>query len=339
MTVRDVARWAEPEGSPRDAVPRRVVFFMAPGFSMMALSSAIEPLRAVNRLAAARRYEWLFVAADAGETAASNGIVVKTAPLSKAGRSDMTVVVASLDAEGFRDARALSWLRGRRNGPASLCAISNGALILARAGALDGRRATLHWEAHPVMRALYPAVDLVDALYCVDGDVATAAGGVAAMDLMLSLVAERDGRAMAADVAEQFLHGPLRESAERQRSDVRWRYGLTDALVVHAITIMEAAIEHPLRTGVIADRLAISERQLARRFESALGQTPSDLYLELRLAHARRRLVGSDESLEAIAEQAGFSSLGHFSRAFKSWTGEPPSNLRRRARAAAAAPR
>lgn len=300
---------------------------------MMALSAAVEPLRAVNRLVGEARYRWRIAARDAGPVAASNGLEVTAAHgLGDAPPSDLTVLVASLEVEDYGDAGLYRWLRSRSDGHRMVGAVSTGPLILARAGLLDGRRATIHWEMQRRLAEEFPAVQVLPDLYCVDDGIMTAAGGTAAMDMMLALISRREGRDLAADVAEQFLHGPVRAATVRQRQDVRWRYQVTDRRLVSAIRLMEESLAVPLRIARIADVVGISERQLERLFESAFGKKPSEFYMEIRLKQARLLLGQSTMSLERIAEMTGFSSPGHFSRSFKACYGVPPSAVRRHRR-------
>lgn len=154
--------------------------------------------------------------------------------------------------------------------------------------------------------------------------------GSAAMDMMLELIAARDGRDTAVDVSEQFLHGPARPANGMQRQDVRWRYRVTDRRIETTIRVMEDHLTSPLRIARIAELAGLSERQLERLFGEAFGQCPSQFYLELRLKEARSKLLGSSDTLEEIAEAMGFSSQAHFSRAVKAWCGASPLAIRKR---------
>ncbi|WP_209427649.1 GlxA family transcriptional regulator [Pararhodobacter sp. SW119] len=313
--------------------PFRVAFLVIPGFSLMALSSAIEPLRSLNRHVGEVRYEWFLIGEAAGTVAASNGLVLQASyGINDAPSADLTVVVASLYIEAFHDRSVFAFLRRVRAQRRLIGAISTGSLLLARAGLLTGRRVTIHWEFGPLLAEEFPGVDVCRALYCRDGDIMTAGGGTAALDMMLDLIASRDGRTAASSVADQFLYGRLRPGDELQRDDVRWRYQLTDRRIEAAIRIMEAALSTPLRIAQIADAANISERQLERLFLTNLGMSPSDFYMDLRLTAARSRLLHSSDTLEEIAVSMGFSSQAHFSRAIKAWCGESPLTLRMRRR-------
>jgi transcriptional regulator GlxA family with amidase domain len=289
----------------------QVVFFLVPGFSLMALSSAIEPLRSVNRITGEHRYSWHFVAPKAGMVRAGNGLEVAASfGIDNAPTANLTVVVASLDIETFCKPTVMDWIRSRRGNHSLLAAVSLGPLILARAGILKGKRTTVHWEMQRSMAEEFPEIEVVDALYCVDGDVMTAAGGTAGMDMMLALIAARDGGDVAADVSEQFLHGPLRSSGEMQRQGIEWRYQVSDGRLITAIRLMEQQMSRPTRISRLAEIAAVSERQLERLFEGELGKRPSEFYLDMRLKASRQMVLYSPHSLEIIPRQPDFQALG-----------------------------
>ncbi|MCB2011428.1 MAG: GlxA family transcriptional regulator [Geminicoccaceae bacterium] len=320
---------AEP-GSPSRGSTFTILFYLVDGYSMMALSSAVEPLRAANRLIQRPRYAWSLASARAGTARASNGFEITAHyGIDNAPAADLTVLVASLFEPEEQPAPLFGWLRRLRADGRMIGAISTGTLLLARAGVLGNRRVTIHWEMARELAEAFPGLDVSPDIFCWDRSVLTAGGGVAAMDMMLALIAELDGWDVAADIAEQFLHGPIRPAGQAQRHDTRWRFGVTDPRLLQAIEIMKAHGAEPVRISKIAVAVGISERQLERLFTAELGQLPSDFYIDMRLRSARGMLIGSTEPLEAIAHLCGFSSLGHFSRSFKAHFGESPSVTRR----------
>lgn len=307
-----------------------VGFVLIPGFSMMALSSAMEPLRSVNRLTGQERYVWNVIGLEAGQVEASNGISLSAAHgIANAPKSDLTIVVASLDLETLNDRALAKFLRQIQRRRGMIGAISNGSLILARAGLLDGRNATIHWEMQQRLGDSFPRVEVSDSLFCWDGDILTSGGGNASMDMMLEFISRQDGREVAIDVSEQFLHGPVRGAEECQRQDVRWRYRTTDRRLETVIRVMETQIGNPVKVSKLAEIADLSERQLERLFRSEFHKSPSEFYLDLRLKSGRERLLGSTESIESIADATGFCSQAHFSHATKTRYGESPLAIRR----------
>lgn len=316
-------------GRPEHDGSLRVLFYLVDGFSMMAFSSAIEPLRAANRLLGRPRYVWMLAAERVGPARASNGIEIY-APFAveNAPTCDLIVVVASLFPTDYSNSTLFAWLRSLRAQGQMIGAISNGSFLLAKSGVLRDSRATIHWEMADQFAESFPDITVSSDLYCWDKGILTAAGGAAAMDMMLALILELDGEVIAMDVADQFLHGQIRPSSHLQRQDTRWRYQVTDKRVMDAIEIMKAHISDPVRIASIAQSVGVSERQFGRMFALAVGKAPSDFYLNLRLHEARSMLLGSTDTLENIAERCGFSSHAHFSRAFKAHYGTAPSNVR-----------
>lgn len=313
--------------------PFVVSCFVVPGFSMLALSSLIEPLRSVNRLCGEERYRWVLTSAQKGPVSASNGLEIKaTHDLEACPEADLTIVVASLGLEHFAGAKLLSHIRWLRRQNRMFGAISNGTVLLAQAGVLDGRKVTVHWETLEALIADYPDLQVSSEMYRIDGNVFTAAGGAASMDMMLDLIASREGRSVAADVAEQFLHGAIRPSTDEQLPDVRWRYRLFDKRLEKAIMTMEKNCINPIRISDLAADIGVSERQLERLFLQAVCKSPSAFYLERRLERAHALMLSTNDSLEQIAENTGFSSQAHFSRAFKSWRGISPMAVRMKIR-------
>ncbi|WP_179295236.1 GlxA family transcriptional regulator [Mesorhizobium sp. WSM3868] len=322
-----------PNGEGRE--PYTVAMLLVPGFSLMALASLVEPLRAANRVLNRRAYEWVMVAERLGAVSSGAGLdVAAPVDLKSAPATDLTVVVASLGVEGFHRPKVFDWLRHRRRGGRLLAGVSCGPLLLAQAGLLHGRRATVHWESQDDMKQRFPGVEVVDALFCVDGDVATAAGGTSSMDMMLAIIAARDGPEVANDVSDLFLRGPVREAQEMQRQGIAWRHGVVDQRLVEAIKLMETHLAVPRLIVEVAAAVSLSERQLLRLFELELGESPSAFYLRLRLKAARQRVLHSAESFESIAVATGFSSPGHFSRAFRKRFGQTPSAQRQASRTA-----
>ena len=314
--------------------PFRVSCFLVPGFSMLALSSAIEPLRSVNLLLGEERYRWRVVSSAKGPVSASNGLEVRAEyDLDDPPETDLTLVVASLGLGNYADRKLLTHVRWLSRHGELVGAVSNGAIILAKAGIVGGRRITIHWESLDKLSDMCPDAHVRSELFCFDGTILTAAGGAAAMDMMLELIALREGRNVAIDVAEQFVHGVIRPASDAQRLDPTWRYRLTDPRLETAIRIMIANLSRPLRIARLAEIAEVSERQLERLFHKSLGATPSAFYLNLRLENAHMRTIGTTDSLEAIADVTGFSSQAHFSRAFKTRYGVSPKAVRDRRRA------
>ena len=311
-------------GAP-DTLPQRIGFFLVPKFSMMAFASAIEPLRAANRLTARELYEWHIFADGADPVSASNGIaVVPEQPLSEVGRFPNLLVCAGTGVEDFHDEKLFGLLRRHSRNGALIGGVSGGPILLARAGLLGGRRCTLHWEHIPGFVEEFPDIEVTGDLFEIDGPVFTCAGGSAALDMMLHLITQQHGHDLAAAVSEQFIHDRIREAGDRQRMALRMRIGHSHPKLVAAISFMEDNLETPVAPSSLARAVGLSSRQLERLFRKYLACTPARYYLELRLKRARALLRQTSMSVLDVAVACGFASASHFSKRYRDLFGRSP---------------
>ncbi|WP_422636252.1 GlxA family transcriptional regulator, partial [Sinorhizobium fredii] len=158
----------------------------------------------------------------------------------------------------------------------------------------------------------------------------TCGGGVAPLDMMHALIAERMGTHFARRVSDWYLHTAVAEPADPQRASAAERFGTRRPALLAILEKMEATIERPLDRAAMARFAGISQRHLDRLFADELGSAFRDTYRQTRLRHARRLLEQSPLSISEIAFATGFSSSGHFSRAFKEFFGLTPRACRDR---------
>jgi transcriptional regulator GlxA family with amidase domain len=316
---------AAPGEAPGRAETRRFGFLLLPRFSLLAFTSAVEPMRSANRLAGRPLYDWRLISRDGGPVASSGGIEVMTqASVAEVERIPNLFVVAGLDAQTIDDRRILSWLRRLERAGCRLGALTTGSYVLARAGLLDGYRCTIHWENLAGFREDFPGIDATSEVYEIDRNRMTCSGGTAAMDLMLGLIAVDHGRELATAVAEQFIHERIRDPGEPQRMGLRNRLGITHPKLLKVIGIMEANLEEPLSRGALAARSGVSTRQLERLFRRYLQRTPTRYYLELRLYRARGLLTQTALSVLDVALACGFVSASHFSKCYREFFHKTP---------------
>jgi len=311
------------------AMPRDIAFLLIPRFSMIALFSALEPLRVANRFAG-EVFSWRFVSMDGEAVVASNGIPVSvTASIDGIGRPDAAIVCASYDQEAGMNRSVFNELRRLARNGTLLGAVDTGSFLLAGAGVLDGHRATCHWETLPAFRESYPDIDVAEETYVLDRGRMTASGGAAALDMMLDWLGSIESEALAQKVADTLVHTRHVNHPGEARVPVGSRYRIDDPRLVKAIRLMEEHVEDTLALTDVAQAAQVSERQLERLFHKHLHATPVGFYRQLRLDRAHRLLAYSRLSVRNVALATGFSTLAEFSRAFKGRYGRPPSHARR----------
>jgi transcriptional regulator GlxA family with amidase domain len=317
---------------PADAAPAptRVALLLIPGFAMMSYASALEPFRAANTLAGRPLYTWRHISPDGRPVEASSGLVLAVDGGPGEGeRPDMLFVCAGGNPALFDDAATFAWLRTLARQDIVIGGVSGGPVILARAGLLDGFRATVHWEHAPAFAEDFPDVTLVPSLYQIDRRRLTCAGGVAALDLMHQVIAEAHGAELARAVSDWFLQAHVRPGGGGQRLPPRERLGISSPPLEKVVTAMEGQLEEPLRRTALAALAGLSPRQLDRLFAAHLGTSPERFYLSLRLDRARQLLRQTGLSVTEIAVATGFASGSHFSRAYRQKFGTAPTGERR----------
>jgi transcriptional regulator GlxA family with amidase domain len=318
------------------SAPRHFGFLLIPGFSLLSYASAVEPLRAANRLSGQTLYAWTHISAQGRPVEASSGLAIAA---DKAIGDDITpdtiLVCAGGNPALHRNARTLSWLRKLARRGVRIGGVSGGPYILARAGLLEGYRCTIHWEHMTSFQEDFPQLDVRRTLYEIDRGRLTCAGGVAGFDMMRAIIAAEHGGALAAAVSEWFLQTELRAGSGPQRLPLRERYGVAHPKLLKALQAMEDATSKPLSRDSLARETGLSVRQLERLFAGYLGTTIGDLYLKIRLDRARTLVHETALPLLEIAIACGFATASHFSRAYRSRFQRSPQQDRKAIRAAA----
>ena len=308
------------------AAPETIGFLLAPRFSMLAFTCAVEPLRVANRLAQRELYQWQTVSIEGRPVVASNRMsVVADRSIRETVDYTRVVVCAGFEPESLYEERITRWLRQLGRAGVALGAIDTGSFVLAHAGMLEGYRATTHWESLEGLRSQFPKIAIAPDLFVVDRNRFTCAGGTAALDLMLHVVRLRHGHRLAAAVAEQFIYTRMREPREHQRMTSGERQGLTDPALARVVEAMEANLEEPLPIRALCAIAGVGVRRCERGFRRQLRLSPRRHYLNLRLQRARTFLQYTSLPVLDAAVACGFRNLAHFSRAYKRWAGVPPS--------------
>lgn len=315
--------------APTRANPLRLGFLLLPRFSLMAFSSASEPLRAANLLSGKSLYRWRLISPDGEPVSSSNGMrSVVDCSIAEAPSLDVLVVFASFDPARASTRPVLRYLQRARRDGTVLGGVDTGSYVLARAGLLDGFTATIHWEVLDEFRERFPRVQATQDLFVMHDQRWSAAGGTACIDLSLNLINQQHGRELATAVADQFVYSRIRAAGDAQRMPLRERLAVRNPRLLAAVDIMERTLEEPLSTAAIAAQVEISLRELERLFGRWLGRTPAAFYRQLRLERAHALLLGTDRSITEIAVSCGFNSLASFSRCYKRAFGRAPRESR-----------
>ena len=244
-----------------------------------------------------------------------------------------TLVVAG--GEGTRDAARdedlISWLRSTAPRARRVTSVCTGAFLLARAGLLDGRRATTHWAWCDELARRFPQVTVEpDRIFVADGAIRTSAGVTAGMDLALALVEEDLGPEAALRVARQLVLFLRRPGGQAQFSAGLAAQATADRGLRELQAWIADHLDADLTVEALAERAHMSPRSFARAFRRQTGTTPAAYVEELRLERARLLLESTDAAVAEVARSCGFGTPETMRRAFGRRLGVPPADYRSR---------
>ncbi len=308
--------------------PDIIGILLIDGYPIIPFSCVVDSLRSANRMSGEPLYEWNYFAPGEEAVAASCGVTVPTRPLKEARELETLIVVAPNTAQDFDDPATLRQLQALDQQGVNLGSASSGSFVLARAGLLDGRRCTIHWENIPVFKELYPQLDVAFTLYEIDDRRFTCSGGIAALDMMLKLIENQYGRELARQISRQFQHDRIRTEIDSQQMADRIDLAMTAPKLIDVINLMENNIEFPLSLPTIAEKCKLSLRQVERLFHKYRGMTPSQYYLSLRLEHAKQLLLNTNRSVIDISIATGFETQSYFTACYRKHFGSSPRSHR-----------
>ncbi|MFC6585307.1 GlxA family transcriptional regulator [Sulfitobacter aestuariivivens] len=297
---------------------------------MACLTSMIEPLRAANEISQQDHFAWRVISEDGGKVTSSARVVFDAdVALDGARDIDLLMVLAS-PVSSFADPRKGNGaLRRMARGGLHFGAVSGGVFQLARAGLLEGHRASVHWCYDAAFRAEFPDLEVDGNLIVTDRRCHTVSGSDAAFDLSLRLIEAALGPRVSYEVACWFQHPVMRGDGVQQAiplhptGDAR----LPD-LVARAIALFSADLEAGMNVNDVAAALGVTPRQVERSFKSALGQSPLHYFRQLRMKAARQMVLYTRESVEDIAFAVGYATATPLNRHYKTAFGLLPSQDR-----------
>ncbi len=297
---------------------RHFVFLLLPQFSLLSFASAMEVLRIANRMSRRELYTWSCIGDGAPAIRCSAGTMFQLdGDLGELAREDTVLICGGIDVQAATSRRLLNWVRREARRGIAIGGLCTAGYVMAKAGLLDGRRATVHWENQDSFAEEFLEVTLTKSVFTVDGNRYTTAGGTSSIDLMLKLVAADHGEDLANEVADQLIYSSIRTDQDTQRLSIPTRIGVRHPKLSAVIQRMEANVEDPISPSLLARDVDLSTRQLERLFRRYLNRSPKRYYMELRLQKARNLLMQTDMSVINVALACGFTSPSHFSKCYR----------------------
>lgn len=313
--------------------PFTLGILLFPGFPMACLTSCIEPLRAANEISGQEAFRWTVLAENDDPVASSAG--VSFAPdhkLSEAEGLDLLLFTASPNARFEHGSRANAALQRLSRSGTRLGAISGGVFALARTGLTRGTPLSVHWCYEAAFQSEFPEIGMRSTVVCEDGGLTTISGASAAFDHMLTLIEQRLGGDVMAEVACWFQHPFIRSAATAQKTPAHSTGKSLDLLpkpVARAIRHFAEHIESPVQISEVAEVVGLSTRSLERSFKEATGQSPLKYYRKMRMNQARQLVLYTNTPVTEVAYMVGYDTPGTFLRHYRETFGVTPINDRR----------
>lgn len=300
------------------ATSRHFVFVLLDKFSLLSFASALDSLRIANRMAGKTLYTWSLMGEGGESVSCSAGTTFALdSDLIELQRDDVVLICGGVDVQSATTKKVLNWVRREARRGLRIGGLCTAAYSLAKAGLLDGKRATIHWENSDSFIEEFDEVHLTKSVFQIDGNRMTTAGGTSSIDLMLKIIADDFGEDLANAVADQMIYSSIRTDQDTQRLSTPTRIGVRHPKLSQVILMMEKNIEEPISPSILAKDVGMSTRQLERLFRRYLSRSPKRYYMELRLHKARNLLMQTDMSVINVALACGFASPSHFSKCYR----------------------
>ena len=283
----------------------------------MCLANCVEPMRAANTLGDRQDYDWAFVGLNQGVVTSSSQLNILTdCAIADTPQFDYLFVIASYDYDIHDTPATRRALAKVATTCKSMIGLETGAWLMASAGLLGHKRATVHWDILDSFSERFLNVEPLRERVVRDDNRITCAGATSAYDLTRELICDHIGHGVALDVDALFM----------RRDNLRPRHigSGPSGPVQRAIDLMHRNIETPMMLDEISRQVACPPKTLSRRFQAALGATPGQVYRHIRLSAARHLVDTSSLQITEIAVRTGYESPAALTRAFRKRSGHSP---------------
>lgn len=319
--------------SMNEAKPKRILLVMVPPVDEMDLVGPAKVLGAANRLSPKPVYDvQLVTTGDDLVVWGEEGLLSFAAHSylrDVKGIPDSVLVMCGLKNHMHPNTHLTSWMKTTAPHVRRFGAVCVGSFLLAQAGLLDGRRATVHWKYVQELAKRHPRIKVEsEPIWVKDGNIFTSAGTSAGIDMALAWVEEDCGASLAQQIALELVLFLRRSGKEKQVSiSLAAQASQMKAMQELQVWIVEN-IHKKLSVPVLADRVAMSVRNFERVFTREVGERPSRYILNVRVEAARHQLEQTDRGLKHIASLCGFANEGMMRRAFLRSLGTTPYKYR-----------
>ncbi len=325
----------QPRVNPADIEPDvRFAFVLSPEFTLLPFAGFIDAVRhcADERDLSRQVYcHWTCIGPTLEPVRSSCGIEIAPWKIFDDPRHyDYVIVVGGrMAAFDQHSPQTFDFLREANGCGVPLVGLCTGSFVLAEAGLMDDIKCAVHSVHKDELLEKYPKViPIVNEMYVVEKNRITCPGGTAAIDLAIDILTQHCGSSRGTKALSELIVNEHRTARHIGQLPFNELQNCGDWRVEQAIGLMKQSMSEPISSARLAKILSISRRQLDRAFQVHIGKTPQKLWRDMRLEHARWRLLNSPRTVTQIAFECGFSDCAHFIRWFKKEYGQTPKAYR-----------
>ena len=302
----------------------KIGFIVYPAFSPMNLG-VTSVFETVNWKLGSQVYDITLLSENGGPVATTLGSRIETSSFKR--RTFETLIIAGSVVPPEPTPALLDYLRSAVHRTRRIASVCTGALVLAEAGLLDGRRATTHWRFAGNMQRRYPRIAVEeDRIFVIDGPIWTSAGMSAGVDLALTMVEKDFGTEITRAVAKLLVVYHRRTGGQSQHSTLLDLDATSDR-VQTALTYAKAHLSDPLSVDALAQAAFLSPRQFSRLFREETGQSPAKAIERMRVESARLMMEAGRFSVDEVARKNGFGNRERMRRSFLRTFGQSPQTI------------
>lgn len=298
-------------------------FLLFEGFSNIVLSCAMEPLRDARLRSGRHRANWVVSTTDGLPVRSSSGLQIVPDRAFDAKRpGKRLVLVAGYGVRGTTNRALNATLRSAARHCEAIVAVDSAAWLLAGAGVLDGRKATIHWHELKEFAEAFPNVTVLEDRFVKSGTIYSCGGASTVLDLMFEILSGLFGPETAFEASNMFLYSGGTKNAPPSNPNLSGLAAPASDILLAAIDFIAASLASPTTVADIAHHVDVSERTLNRIFMKELQTTPGKFIVRYRLKHAKYLSEQTDFSIGQIALRCGYCSAPSLCRAYKTMFGE-----------------
>ena len=312
-----------------------VDLLLLPRFPMLSVSGIIEPLRVANRELPAgdEPFNWRFVSLDGEPVASSSQLLLDTHALADLKNVETLILLSSYKVQEVASRRLMGHLRELAAHGTALGCVDTAVLVFAQAGILGNQPISVHQEVILDLRQRYPRQKFVETSFSFSPKLFSSVGGVATVDMTLSLIAHHKGEALANEVARILTRPEWISSQGRGWVLDDEVLKSLDPVIARTVALLRDNLEEPMTAEALAERMGLSFDALNRRFKRQLDLSLKAYMSEFRLQHARILLINASLPIGEIAAACGYSNHETLCRAFRTRHGQSPTAYRQQIRA------